>query len=336
MYIHIEQENLISHSDGETNSIIFSQLFKDLFIHNEGTISWLAHEYGLVESIIHLIFVLGFTKRVFGLYQLLSCIIFISWTSFEVVIFCWVFVKGNQSVKRFDAFDILNIHNIRTITPTNLKNFCASLHFINETSHPTHKSHGAVPSAKSINVIHHTKKLFELIAYTCIASVKPQGRKKLIAQLINADSLGGHEVWWLEYFHKNFGNVIENVFNLGDNSDKLIHNIIITIHTARVNNPKNQLEILMKDPKTHNNPPRNQNPRTLHRLKKRCGSNLYHVDCFMWSWFHFVLTHKISQPTNAIQLENQAVIQTKKATEYEGVPSEKAEEKSNQNIKAIR
>ena len=60
------QENLISQSAGETNSMTFSHFTKFFVIPSEGTINWLEQEYGFVASIIHLILVFGFTCSVEG------------------------------------------------------------------------------------------------------------------------------------------------------------------------------------------------------------------------------------------------------------------------------
>ena len=135
---------------------------------------------------------------------------------------------------RVYQFEILNNERIITSTQVALKNFLALFHENTEDNHPTHNSPGAVPIANAIIISAQSMKLPVVIAYACIASVKPQGKKNVIAQVVIANLCFDHPLSFQTFFHSDLGNVRVSPLIFGEISDKFIPKNNITIQVTRV------------------------------------------------------------------------------------------------------
>ena len=87
---------------------------------------------------------------------------------------------------KFKPLEILNNANPTTARPASLKKRCAIIPRKAEVIPPTPNKPGAVPTAKVAIISAPDQKLPVLIAYNCIACVKPQGRKKVNAPTVAA------------------------------------------------------------------------------------------------------------------------------------------------------
>src|SRR3989344_207527 len=88
--------------------------------------------------------------------------------------------------KRFNPLETLNSAKRITTTPAVLKNNLAVPPLTTEVKPPTPKRPGAVPIAKTPIVSAPETILPVLIAYNCMAWVKPQGKKKVKAPRVAA------------------------------------------------------------------------------------------------------------------------------------------------------
>jgi len=133
--------------------------------------------------------------------------------------------------------EILNIARRRTKTPVNLKNRLANVPERKEVSPPTPRSQGAVPSANAIIVRAPVMKLPVVIAYACMASVKPQGRKKVRAPEPRAVICFETPPLFATQALRNFGRVMDIRESLGERSERLIPRRSIMSPVAMVSTP---------------------------------------------------------------------------------------------------
>lgn len=189
------------------------------------------------------------------------------------------------------------------------------------------RSHGAVPSAKSASVSAPAMKLPVLTAYTCIASVKPQGKKNVSAPVVMVPMALSESDQ--TFFPKNFGKVTDTAPSLGEKPVSPSPSMSMSAHAARVTSHTKPFEKPMNDPKAQRSPQKNPKPRTRQRLKKRCGSNLDHPSVFPRPSFHFALIPRTSQPIRAMQLDTPAVRPIRNATESVGEDSDQISQNEN-------
>lgn len=100
-----------------------------------------------------------------------------------------------------------------------------------------------------------------LIAYTSIASVKPQGSKKDIAPAVNIDHFEISPS--PTFFERNFGSVMEILPILGDILVRFNPKTNITPPTSNVILHKNTVETLINDPNSPKSPPSIEKPMIL-------------------------------------------------------------------------
>lgn len=155
---------------------------------------------------------------------------------------------------------MLNIASNTTNTPVKRKSRLANVPDIYEVSHPTQRSPGAVPRANAIMVSAPVIALPVVIAYVCIARVKPQGRKNVRAPVERA-------VMCFEVFSlfamsdlKNLGRVIDIRESLGDISASFTPSESMIIHVIMVIPPIINGESETNEPNTQRSPPKSPNP----------------------------------------------------------------------------
>ena len=130
------------------------------------------------------------------------------------------------------------------------------------------KSPGKVPNAK-IPITNAPWINFPvLIAYTCIANVNPQGKKKVSSPVRNADPFGVNFCWvlWISLL-RNLGNPMEILLSLGKILMRFNHRSNIMSPTIIVSMAMVLADNLMNDPNSPSNPPSAANHKILPALK---------------------------------------------------------------------
>lgn len=206
-----------------------------------------------------------------------------------------------------------------TATPANRKNRFAHTPFMIAVRPPIPMRPGAVPNAKDPSASAQIMKLPVLIAYICMASVKPQGRKKVMAQVSIVPIREG-SLWDPTFLPRDFGKVIETPESLGERSVRLIPSRSMIPPTRRVRAPSNMLEMLKTDHKRPSTPPNKANQRILPILNRRCGRKRSHREFERCCRFHSALIQRMRPQTSAMQLDTPAVSPRKKEIASVGDP----------------
>jgi len=162
--------------------------------------------------------------------------------------------------RRVYPFAKLNTPRLITITPVKARNFLSHSPLSIAVTMPIERRPGIVPIAKNARTRAPVIRLPVLIAYICIASVNPHGRKKVATPVIMVDVLEFPVP--LMFFPRNFGSVGEKFPIRGERFVRFNPRISIITPTRVVIIQRKIFEKCMIEPKKPRRPQRIPNPRT--------------------------------------------------------------------------